>query len=213
MFEGGKYDPLPWEEFFDSMEMIEDGKIPLYLAGVSQDQPKQVFLCLHGAGHTSLSFACLAKELKQKFIVAAFDFRGHGSNSQEDQQDQSIETLIKDSIKVIEFLIGKFESASIVLLGHSLGGAVAVKTVHGLKEQNHLVSKHIGGLILIDITEGSAVEALPFMENIILQRPPRLQSLQHAVKYGIESGMVRDHQSARVSMPSLVVEMEDTLIN
>jgi hypothetical protein len=37
------------------MEMIED-KVPVYIAGTQG----HVFLCLHGAGHSALSFAALA---------------------------------------------------------------------------------------------------------------------------------------------------------
>lgn len=37
-----------------------------------------IFFCLHGAGHSGLSFAALAKELKNEFRVFSFDFRGHG---------------------------------------------------------------------------------------------------------------------------------------
>jgi hypothetical protein len=34
MLAGGKYDPLSWDGFFDSLEFIIDGQYPLYLAGV-----------------------------------------------------------------------------------------------------------------------------------------------------------------------------------
>jgi hypothetical protein len=56
---GVVYDPLPWNDFFDRKETL-DGKIPVYIAGTSG----HVFLCLHGAGHSALSFAALAKNLK-----------------------------------------------------------------------------------------------------------------------------------------------------
>ena len=55
----GKYDPSSWDEYFDSKEMV-DNKIPFYYAGTQG----HVFLCLHGAGHSALSFASLAKILK-----------------------------------------------------------------------------------------------------------------------------------------------------
>ena len=49
-------------------------------------------MCLHGAGHTALSFACLAKILKQpKFnsTCVAFDFRGHGEHYSDNDDDMS----------------------------------------------------------------------------------------------------------------------------
>jgi len=53
-------------------------QIPVYIGGTSG----HVFLCLHGAGLSALAFAAFAKHLKQTAIVVAFDFRGHGGNTQ-----------------------------------------------------------------------------------------------------------------------------------
>ena len=60
--QGGMYDPLEWDTFFDSLEMVCGGKVPLYSAGTKG----HVILCLHGAGHSALSFAHLAKILKSE---------------------------------------------------------------------------------------------------------------------------------------------------
>jgi hypothetical protein len=57
---GISYDPLPWSDFFDRKETI-DGQIPIYIAG----SKGHVLLCLHGAGHSALSFASLAKHMKE----------------------------------------------------------------------------------------------------------------------------------------------------
>jgi protein phosphatase methylesterase 1 len=57
---------------------------------------------MHGAGHSALSFAALAKHLKTTSTVAAFDFRGHGDNHSENETDLSEETLINDAILVIK---------------------------------------------------------------------------------------------------------------
>jgi pimeloyl-ACP methyl ester carboxylesterase len=42
---------------------------------------------MHGAGNSALSFAALAKYLKDDYTVAAFDFRGHGGNYCENSND------------------------------------------------------------------------------------------------------------------------------
>ena len=92
---GASYDPLPWNEFFDRKESL-GGKVPTYIAGTKG----HVFLCLHGAGHSALSFAALAKELKENYTVVAFDFRGHGDHFCENETDMSEQTLIEDTIVV-----------------------------------------------------------------------------------------------------------------
>jgi protein phosphatase methylesterase 1 len=71
--------------------------VPLYIAG----DKGHVFICMHGAGHSAMSFAALAKYLKDEYTVVAFDFRGHGDHYRENETDLSEKTLIQDAIKVI----------------------------------------------------------------------------------------------------------------
>lgn len=91
-----------------------------------------------------------------------------------------------------------------------MGGSIATKTADKiLKEmQGHVLAKQVQGLFVIDVVEGTALEALPLMENIVNARPRRFGDLQTVIKYGINSGQVRDKRSARVSMPAQVVEGE-----
>ena len=94
-----QYDPLPMTDFFDSTEMI-NGTIPIYTAGTQG----HVFVCLHGAGHSAMSFAVAAEQLKRTSTVVAFDWRGHGSHTREDEADMKQETLIADTIEVLTFV-------------------------------------------------------------------------------------------------------------
>jgi len=66
-----------------------------------------------------------------------------------------------------------YNEASIIVVGHSMGGAIASKTVDKLMLENagKDISKQIQGLFVIDVVEGSAMDALPFMENIVTSRP------------------------------------------
>jgi protein phosphatase methylesterase 1 len=116
------YDPLEWTSFFDSMEKI-NGVVPLYIAG----HTGHVFLCMHGAGHSALSFGALAKYMKDSYTVTAFDFRGHGDHHTDNDTDLSEETLIRDSIEVMKYVCAKFNEASIIIVGHSMGGSIATK--------------------------------------------------------------------------------------
>ena len=53
------------------------------------------------------------------------------------------------------------------------------------------------------------MEALPFMEQIVTNRPDSFPDLPSVVKYGIFGGQVKDKKSARVSMPAQVVPLTD----
>ena len=52
------------------------GIVPVYIAGSSNQG--HVFLCLHGAGSSAMSFAAIASKLKAESTIVAFDWRGHG---------------------------------------------------------------------------------------------------------------------------------------
>ena len=56
-FAGGKdFSPSPWEEYFDELYYLNTGT-SVFRAG----NEGAVFFCVHGAGHSALSFATLAK--------------------------------------------------------------------------------------------------------------------------------------------------------
>ena len=200
------YDPMQWHEFYDSREKLES-QVPIYIAGSSG----HVFLCLHGAGHSAQSFAAFAKYMKVESTVVAFDFRGHGENFCEDESNLNVDTLIDDTINVFKQICQKFRDQSIILVGHSMGGSIATKTAAKiLKDHAHDdIHKQLQGLIVIDVVEGSAMDALPFMENIVMSRPSEFKSLASVVQYGIKSGQVKDHESAKVSMPDQVIPKVD----
>jgi len=175
---GVSYDPLPWSEFFDRKESI-DGKIPLYIAGTKG----HVFLCLHGAGHSALSFASLAKYMKDQSTVVSFDFRGHGDHYCENEGDLSEETLINETIHVFKHIGAMFANSSIIMVGHSMGGSIATKASAKIMNEHKGEEWHkkLQGLFVIDVVEGSAMDALPFMENIVTSRPQEFKSIQSVV--------------------------------
>ena len=46
-----------------------------------------------------------------------------------------------------------------------MGGSIAVKVTERLQEEE------LAGLVVIDVVEGTAIEALPYMESIAKNRP------------------------------------------
>ena len=116
------FDPLEWNLFFDEKDKI-NGEVPIYIAGTQG----HVFLCLHGAGHSALTFSMLAKILKKEAIVISFDFRGHGEHYCENENDLSEETLVNDTIEVVKYVSKRFPENSIIMVGHSMGGSIATK--------------------------------------------------------------------------------------
>jgi protein phosphatase methylesterase 1 len=66
-------------------------------------------------------------------------------------------------------------------MGHSLGGSIACRIVDTLTNIEKL--ERIVGCIVIDVVEGTAIEALPFMNQIIANRPKHFDTVESAIKW------------------------------
>lgn len=152
---------------------------PIYTAGTEGP----VFLCCHGAGHSALSFAVFSKEITKFAKIACFDFRGHGySEVQEDRDVLEVDILVDDTIKVLEYLMEKNPEDTFVFLGHSMGGSIAARASAKAKE-NEAHANRVVGLLVIDVVEGTAIEALPFMESIVAKRPKKFKSVEDVIEW------------------------------
>jgi protein phosphatase methylesterase 1 len=143
------------------------------------------FFCLHGAGMCALSFACAAKEIKSFARTLAFDYRGHGDNKHPDgEADLSVDTLVSDSLRMLGLMQKKFPESTFVLVGHSMGGAIAAKVSKALESDEHKeINSRVVGLIIIDVSEGTAIEALPHMEAIVSKKPSEFNSVTDAIRW------------------------------
>ena len=199
-----KYAPLDWKTAFPTTYNICNNTLPIYISG---DQGPNV-ICLHGAGHSGLSFAPLAL-VNKNYRIISFDFRGHGFNTQTPHNDLSEKTLINDTLEVLNHIHEKYPDENLIILGHSMGGSIATKTCCSiLKEEEKYkeLYKKIQGLIVIDVVEGTAMDALPYMENIVNSRPERFNSIQKGIEYMYKSGTIKNIESARISVPPLLKE-------
>jgi len=151
--------------------------------------------CLHGGGYSGLSFALAASRMKDKTRVVAMDLRGHGKSTTNDDLDLSIETLTNDVIAVIRTMYGDLPPA-IILVGHSMGGSVAVH-VAARKE-----IRNLHGLVVVDVVEGTAMASLVHMQKILANRAQHFPSIEKAIEWSVKGGPLRNVESARVSIPS-----------
>lgn len=60
-----------------------------------------------------------------------------------------------------------------------MGGSIAAKSCDALLQSPY--SDHIQGLVVIDVVEGTAIEALPFMATIVNNRPKQFKSYEQAI--------------------------------
>ncbi|XP_068719522.1 protein phosphatase methylesterase 1-like [Montipora capricornis] len=199
------YSPLSWEQFFEiSKEISVSGrnKFRVYQAG----NVGPVLLLLHGGGHSALSWSVFTKSVISICYcqVVAIDLRGHGDTTTENDQDLSADTLAKDVGDVVAKLYEDVSPPPILLVGHSYGGAIAVHVgVQGLLPT-------LIGLAVIDVVEGTAMEALSSMQSFLKSRPTSFQSLEQGIEWSIRSGQVHNVESARISMVGQLVRCKDS---
>ncbi|EOY17099.1 PREDICTED: protein phosphatase methylesterase 1 [Theobroma cacao] len=190
-----KYSPLDWSGYFDREEdiCIPDSNDVFHLYMTGTEGP--VIFCLHGGGYSGLSFALSASKIKEKARIVAMDLRGHGKSSTENDLDLSIETMCNDVFAVLKALYGDSPPA-IVLVGHSMGGSVAV----------HVAAKKtlrsLAGLVVVDVVEGTAMASLMHMQKILSNRMQHFSSIEKAIEWSVRGGSLRNIDSARVSIPT-----------
>ncbi|KAF2421030.1 protein phosphatase methylesterase [Tothia fuscella] len=210
--------PLPWSDFFAQELYLEkqfpegagSAKYHVYLT--SPSSPKApLFILHHGAGSSAMSFALFALQLRKLLPEAgilAIEAREHGSvvwdASDEVNSDLSIDILAQDMFDMIALTSGKqhwTDLPRLMLIGHSLGGAVVT---HAAKLGN-LGTKLIGYAVL-DVVEGSAMDALKSMQSYLSARPSSFGTMEQAIEWHVRSRTLRNPESARASVPSLFVQ-------
>jgi protein phosphatase methylesterase 1 len=142
--------------------------------------------------------------------ILAVEAREHGSvvynpSGGSISNDLSIANLAADLHRMLVLTGDKSgwpELPRLLLVGHSLGGAVVTHLASNLPSD--LKTKIIGYAVL-DVVEGSALDALKSMNQYLSTRPSSFPSLDSAVTWHIRSRTLRNIASAKASVPSLLV--------
>ncbi|KAK7462477.1 Protein phosphatase methylesterase 1, variant 2 [Stygiomarasmius scandens] len=169
-------------------------------------------VCQHGAGFSGLSFACMAKEItdlsKGECGVMALDARRHGkTTSSESDEDLSIDVLVADFVEVVSSVFTDVTSTpTLLLIGHSMGGSIITRACPILMERKY----KLAGVAVLDVVEGSALDALPHMHSLLNARPDGFDSVEEAVEWHVTTKAIRNPTSARVSVPAIVQPSEST---
>ncbi|KAI9806840.1 MAG: Protein phosphatase methylesterase 1 [Piccolia ochrophora] len=208
-------DPIPWSTYFAQelyLEHKSDQHVITYHVYVTPPtESGPLFVTHHGAGCSGLSFAVFASEVRKVLPQAGFlsiDARGHGGTvigekHAELEPDMSLDTLSRDMITMIQLTESKLkwtELPPLVLVGHSLGGAVVTHVASG-----GFFGDRILGYAVLDVVEGSAMDALQSMKAYLSSRPSGFPSVEAAIEWHTRSRTIRGSTSARSSVPSLLV--------
>ncbi|KAG6622350.1 Protein phosphatase methylesterase [Phytophthora cinnamomi] len=201
-----------WAKYFDAKEDLVLPNADTFRVYRAGSQGPHVVL-LHGGGYTSMTWCLVTAMLKETCTVHAFDLRGHGQTHTTQDDDLSIETLVQDTLHVLDHVIPPTapktedapepENPQTIIVGHSLGGALAVRVAATGKVPS------LVGVMVIDVVEGTALASLKHMGAILDKRPTRFRSYKDAIHWALHSGTVHNPEAVEVSIPSQLTKMED----
>uniref|UniRef100_A0A915JTR2 protein phosphatase methylesterase-1 n=1 Tax=Romanomermis culicivorax TaxID=13658 RepID=A0A915JTR2_ROMCU len=197
------FSPLEWRQFFDEKLTIKitqkpDNVFTVYSKSSDLQGVKPIIFLLHGGGYSGLTWACFAVKKSNQVTemidcqVLALDSRGHGDSVTDDDYDLSVDTQAHDVEDIIHelklkssiFLMGhrlvsllNFLNRSLQPLFYSMGGAIAVHVASRNKIDSLI------GLAVIDVVEGSAMDALNSMQSFLRARPTSFLSIDKAIEW------------------------------
>ena len=115
-----------------------------------------LIILLHDLGASHASFDTLAPRLREKHQVCAVDLLGHGGSSKD-----VINLSISAQAEALAEIMTELRVEDACLVGHSLGGSVAVRTAE-------LVPERVGRLVLL--AAGSYESRVPLPWSLLRVR-------------------------------------------
>lgn len=144
------------------------------------DQPRGSLYIAHGLAEHSESYERLAQALQSLNLnIYAFDFRGHGRSPGPRGYVDSFSWFVRDMTTFVEFLEEKEKwPAPRFLLGHSMGGLVALKYL--METPNHPFQK----VLLSSPLLGIKMAVSPLKEKVahLLHRWAPQVTLPHGIR-------------------------------
>lgn len=206
-------EPIPWTQYFERELFLDTPTTTHHAYLTSPVGNGPLFVAHHGAGSSGLSFAALTSSLRKHLPsagVLSLDARGHGltkAKTSTEDLDLSLTTLSADLVSVINQNKATMNWSSLpplILVGHSLGGAVVTNVA-----KDFSLGPSLLGYAVLDVVEGSAIDALQSMQTYLSTRPVGFPSLEAGIEWHIRSRTIRNSTSARLSVPALLRHDEE----
>lgn len=165
------------------------------IAYMDEGQGAKTILFLHGLGHSALGWVKNIKELKNNFRCIAIDLPGNGLSSFSNQYPYSIHFFAR----CIHDFIEEMELDNVYLVGHSMGGQIALMYAHLFPESaKGLILCAPAGLEVFNSWEKTMYKSTMQMIDLINTEE---QSLKQAI------------QNSFYKMPKDVLELTNGFID
>jgi pimeloyl-ACP methyl ester carboxylesterase len=181
------------EPHMDQMFHGEASPINLHFSVLGHGPP---LLLIHGFGANTYTWSKVSKELSSRYTVISVDLKGHGCSPKPLDDEYS---LYHHASLITQLILAK-DLHNLTIVGHSLGGAIALLSSVKLKRHSH---DALRALILIDPI--AYQQKLPtFMK---LMRTPYLGYLLiHALPERLQAQMILNlvyHDRTKISKETI----------
>jgi protein phosphatase methylesterase 1 len=174
--------------------------ISVHIAGEAAHSTICLFL-IHGAGSSALTWHLQVLQLKDHMTIVAPDLRGHGSSFI--PTSIMINDLVDDMKCVLAGLPDVFSGKQLVLIGHSLGGPIAVRLASAIAT--------ISGVVVLDACEETALSSLKHVETMLSSWPSTFRSKEEYARWSTTISRPQSFSSAIISTSDHLVPMADDL--
>ncbi|MEM1509547.1 MAG: alpha/beta hydrolase [Thermofilaceae archaeon] len=145
-------------ETLEKQVKLQTGLETLMRAWIPEVQPKAVVVGIHGFAEHSGRYSHVGSFLAEHgFSLYMYDLRGHGLSKGVRGYLDSFNQFVEDTIAFFELVFKEVNGVKLFLLGHSMGGLIAVHVAAKLNDE-------ISGLI----TSGAALELKVKMATSLL---------------------------------------------
>lgn len=105
---------------------IENKKAKIYLNEKVVNNSKDAILLIHGlAEHSGRYEDFISRLNEQSYSVFAMDLRGHGKSKGKRGDSESLNKVLSDVDKAIDYMKEKYNFEKVGIFGHSVGGLVS----------------------------------------------------------------------------------------
>ena len=179
-----------------------EASISVHIAGESVRASVCLFL-IHGAGSSALTWHLQVLQLKDHVTIVAPDLRGHGSSFV--PSSVTIEDLVDDMRCVLAGLPEILAGKRLILMGHSLGGPVAVRLAAS-------ISTDVNGVIVLDASEETALSSLKHVEPMLSSWPSTFRSQEEYARWSTTISRPQSLSSALISTSDHLVSADGDLL-
>lgn len=152
-------------------------------------------LLVHGAGGSARTWHYLVRLFQgtsADIVLVAPDLRGHGGSSA--ANTMTSRDLTDDIFRVLDALSDVIGSRRIVLIGHSLGGAIVARVA-----AERRASDNIAAVIVLDVAEETVIDSFKFLEKALRLWPTAFASQEDYVRWTVSMRRPSSSHSATIS--------------